>query len=122
MWKDVDEDEIDGEVTLSDPPTSAFALEDNEPWKHEKKHMPYLWISRPEFIHLMRTLMSLNDTQGNLRNLNLLFSSFDIDTDHRMNVREFIVVVEDLRQERKLSVFRKPDVNKIFDDASPPTP
>ena len=42
-----------------------------------------------------------------------------------MNVREFIVVVEDLRQERKLSVFRKPDVNKIFDDAKElfrPTP
>ena len=63
--------------------------------------------------------MSLNETHGNLRALNRLFSSFDVDVEDKMNVREFCVVMENLREERKRSVWAgKSDVNPVFEAAA----
>ena len=77
-----------------------------------------MWITRPQFIHHMRILMSLNETHNNLRALNRLFSSFDVDVEDKMNTREFCVVLAILREERKRSVWAgKSDVNPVFEDA-----
>ena len=63
--------------------------------------------------------MSLNETHENLRALNRMFSSFDVDVEDKMNVREFCVVMNELREERKRSVWAgKTDPNPVFDNAA----
>jgi hypothetical protein len=91
---------------------------DSTPWLNEYREHPFMWITRPQFIHQMRILMSLNETHNNLRALNRLFSSFDVDVEDKMNAREFCIVLSILREERKRSVWAgKRDVNPVFEDA-----
>ena len=99
-------------------PTGVHVV-DREPWINECPKHTNMWISRPQFLHHIRILMSLNETHGNLRALNRLFSSFDVDVEDKMNVREFCVVMEHLREERKRSVWAgKSDVNPVFEAAA----
>ena len=98
---------------------SGIHVVDREPWINEYPKFGNMWISRPQFIHHIRILMSLNETHENLRALNRLFSSFDVDVEDKMNVRELCVVMEALREERKRSVWAgKTDVNPIFEAAA----
>ena len=91
---------------------------DKTPWLNEHSNFSFMWITRPQFIHHMRILMSLNETHNNLRALNRLFSSFDVDVEDKMNAREFCVVLAILREERKRSVWAgKQDVNPVFEEA-----
>ena len=96
----------------------GMQVADRTPWLNEHKEHPFMWITRPQFIHQMRILMSLNETHNNLRALNRLFSSFDVDVEDKMNGREFCVVLAELKEERKRSVWAgKSDVNPVFEDA-----
>ena len=91
---------------------------DKTPWLHEHEQFGFMWITRPQFIHHMRILMSLNETHNNLRALNRMFSSFDVDVEDKMNAREFCIVLGILRDERKRSVWAgKTDINPIFENA-----
>ena len=91
---------------------------DKTPWLHEHEQFGFMWITRPQFIHHMRILMSLNETHNNLRALNRMFSSFDVDVEDKMNAREFCIVLGQLRDERKRSVWAgKTDINPIFENA-----
>ncbi len=91
---------------------------DSTPWLHECPDNLNMWVTRPQFIHHMRILMSLNETHNNLRALNRLFSGFDVDVEDRLNVREFCVVFTRLREEKKRAVWAgKIDVNPIFAEA-----
>ena len=98
---------------------TGMHIVDREPWINECPKYANMWISRPQFLHHIRILMSLNETHGNLRALNRLFSSFDVDVEDKMNIREFCVVMENLREERKRSVWAgKSDVNPVFEAAA----
>jgi hypothetical protein len=91
---------------------------DEEPWRSEHLEFHNMWVSRPQFIYNMRVLMGLNETQKNLRELNKLFSSFDIKIEDMMNIREFCHVFVELREERKRAVFGgMPDVSSFYDAA-----
>jgi hypothetical protein len=100
------------------PQTFGVHVVDRSPWLNEHPQHGFMWITRPQFIHHMRILMSLNETHNNLRALNRVFSSFDVDVEDKMNAREFCIVLEILREERKRSVWAgKQDINPIFEEA-----
>ena len=110
-----------GEADNTANPAAAAGhvrVADSTPWLHECSDKPDMWVTRPQFIHHMRILMSLNETHNNLRALNRLFSGFDVDVEDKLNIREFCVVFTILREEKKRAVWAgKIDVNPIFAEA-----
>ncbi len=47
-----------------------------------------------------------------------MFSSFDVKVEDQMNMREFVYVMIELREEKKRAVFGgMPDVSRFYDEA-----
>jgi hypothetical protein len=106
------------EIPVVEKEVQTIQTVDEEPWRSEHLEHHNMWVSRPQFIYNMRVLMGLNETQKNLRELNKMFSSFDIKVEDQMNIREFCFVFVELREEKKRAVFGgMPDVSRFYDEA-----